>query len=531
MDLNNPPDPASSPHDSAAHLKLTRPLSAVLALANGAVLCATVLFAWLTSQPFMGGGPQMTATLGTLVLLSCASGAVLASLLRRFGKKPLARAILWLITGSFLLVAQMGHARVLELLEPYGLLSAVAAAFCCFFAMPVALQCALLLTTEGQKTSPSSRWILASTAAAVTFSSLILVGLPLLGVAKWMTIASIVALSCSTLLFGSATMRRRAQVALIFGVVVIAATAGLVPHPGPNRLGVRVLAHTGTQELRILDHKGYRYLLVDGEPRVAVDPSTGDASAPDPSTLELMLQFFWPPGRCLFVGMAEPSLVHALTERGWHVDIAEQPQLLELAVQHLGLDAQSYASVSPETIIRKLLRGDALVQENLYHIIVVQTRGSARQAQPLATRSGIKTLRRMLHQDAILLFRIEAPGWEHQWPQAIGATLLQQFNEVWALPVTGGPKNAGALVLAASDRYLEIRHHDLPTPQDHPFHPEAQLQSGRARNAWLYRFVPEGIGAPILELARNDSPYWLEEFHAMDRRRLHHRLGGRSLTW
>ena len=512
-------------------MTLTRPLSAVLAFATGAVLCATLVFAWLTSQPFMGGGPHMTAALGTLALLSCALGAMLASWLRRRKETAILPAGLWLIVGIFLLLTQTAHARVLERAEPYGLLPAVATAFCCFFVLPIALLCALLLTPEDQSRDNSGRWVLASFAAAATFGLLIWEGLPLLGVAKWMTITGIVALSCSTLLFVQAIVRRRVQAAVILGFLIVAIAASLAPHPGANRHGVRVLAHTGTQELRILDNGAYRYLLVDGEPRVAVDPSTGDASAPDPSTLELMLQFFWPPGRTLFIGMPEPKLIHALTERGWQVDIAEQAQLLKLAEEHLGLDADSFTPVLPATVIRRLLHESALAQEDRYHIIVVQTRGSARQAQPLATRRGIETLHGMLHDDAILLFRIEAPGWAHAWPQAIGATLLQQFTEVWALPVTGGPKNAGALVLAASDRYLEIRNHHLPTPQDHPFHPEAQLNSGRARNAWRYRFVPESVDAPVLELARNDSPYWLEAFHALDRQRLHHRLGGRSLTW
>jgi hypothetical protein len=368
-------------------------------------------------------------------------------------------------------------------------------------------------------------------AAAATFGLLIWEGLPRLGVARWMSITGIVALSCSALLVIQASALRRIHLAVILTLLVLATAAWRAPHAGPNRLGVRVLAHTGTQELRILDRGDYRYLLVDGEPRIAVDPSTGEASAPDPSTLELMLQFFWPSGRALFIGMPEPNLVHAVTERGWQVDVAEQPQLLELAEAHLGLDAQTFQRLSPAVIVQTLLHDDAPTEADRYDIIVVQTRGSARQAQPLATRRGIATLRRMLHPDAILLFRIEAPGWSHPWPQAIGNNLLQQFPEVWALPVTGGPRNVGALVLAASDRTLEIRHHHLPTPQDHPFHPEAQLQSGRARNAWLYRFVPEGIDAPALELWRNDSPYWLEEFHALDRRRLHRRLGGRNLTW
>ena len=66
-----------------------------------------------------------------------------------------------------------------------------------------------LLAPDDPPQMQTARWVLAMLSAAVTFGALIWAGLPLLGVARWMTISGIVALSCSALLFARAAVQRR----------------------------------------------------------------------------------------------------------------------------------------------------------------------------------------------------------------------------------------------------------------------------------------------------------------------------------
>lgn len=506
----------------------------VLALASGALLCATAVCAWMTVQPFVGSGPALTAVLGSLMLVSASLGAALAGVWQRTRVRMPWAGVAWGGVGAWLLAAQSAHWRVLALLEPQGLLPAVAVAFVVFFLPPLVLLTALLLTApqhDGRMAAAAPGWLTVSgLAAAVSFGLAIQWGLATLGVARWLTITSCAALVCAALVLLRAFVTQRSRVTILVVLLLLGAASGITPVPGPHARGLRVLHHTGTQELRVLDHDGYRYLLIDGEPAVGIDPATGDAVAADASTLELMLQFFWPPGRALLLGMPDPQFVRALTRRGWDVDVAAPRPALTLLQEYLGLDAAWTTSIPPSQIRRGLLDASRPVMQQRYHIIVVQLRGAA-DMSAYATRTGIAVLRHLLREDGILLMRLEAPGWSHPWPRAVSAALLEDFREVWCLPVTGGPRHAGSLVLAASDRYLEIRQHHLPTPQDHPHDPEAQLQSGRARNAWRYRFVPDVEGAQILELATNPAPSWLDAFQRIDRRRLHQRIGGHDFTW
>jgi hypothetical protein len=517
----------------------------VLAFANGALLCAAITLAWNSASPFHGGGPNLIGLLGTASLVACFLGAGLASLLNQplLQQRPqqsprlLALSLLWMSAGLFLIAATPLYPRVLELFERYGLLTAVAVGFIALFLPAIALLCTTLLLRTNKSLHSSAPEVSSPLPAAIlgaagTFGYLLWAGLPWLGVARWTTISGITALCLGTVLLTLAIRSRFRRSAIVALLLLVSGAAWLSPHPGPHRDGLRALAHTGSEEIRILDNGGYRYMLVDGEPRLAVDPATNDAKAPDPSTLELMLQFFWPPGRALLIGAPEPAFVHALAQRGWEVDVAAQPLLLSLSREYLGLDATEYQLIPTNDLLADLLADpNDSTADTLYQIIVVQTRGSSTKVHPFATRSGIASLQRRMHPDGVLLFRALAPGWEHPWPRSRAAPRMMQFREVWVLPVTGGPRNVSSLVLAASERYLEIGNHFLPTPQDHPNHPEAQLQSSRARNAWRYRFVPDTEQTQILQLAHNPVPYWMQSFHTLERQRLHRRLGGRTLTW
>jgi hypothetical protein len=516
-------------------LILERLVRTILTVASGAVLCAAAISAWMTGQPFVGGGPALTALLGCAVLLSVCLGSALAALLHRSGAGSAWTGAAWMLSGAFLLAAQTAQPHLLTALEPQGLLVAMAVAFLVFFLPPLSLLAALVLTVPNAagraRRAGVGRLTVSGLAATATFGVSIQWGLATFGVARWLTLTGCVALACaalSSLPWVANRVRRLMTLSLILGLILAGWTA---PHPGPHAHGLRALQHTGTAELRILDQHGDRHLLMDGEPILAIDPATGDAVAPDPSTLELMLQFFWPPGKALLLGLPDPAFVRALSQRGWSVDVAAPRRALDLAQQFLGLDDSLYTWVMPSQVRLGLLDPTHPALPQRYQIIVVQLRGSAPGLQAFATRRGVQVLHQLLHEEGIVLIRLEAPSWGHPWPRAVSAALLERFREVWCLPVTGGPRNAGSLVLAAADRYLDILQHNLPTPQDHPNHPEAQLRSGRARNAWRYRFVPDVTGAQVLELADNPAPYWLDAFRRAEHKRLHHRVGGQTLTW
>lgn len=416
-----------------------------------------------------------------------------------------------------------------------GLLAAVALGFTLFFLPAIVVLTALVLFddpgTPTRRPPGAAHLLPACVAAAVTFGLLVGLALPRWGMMSSLSIVTVLCLAAAGLALVRAVLALAAVVTLVAGLVVVAVLVASAPPAGPHAHGLVALQHTGQRELRVLDHGDWRWLLVDGEPAIGVDRATGDAEAPDPSSVELMLQFFWPPGRVLLVGLPEARLVRALVDRGWRVDVAADAMLLDLAQEHLLLDAALYTRLPPETFLRALLHGGATDRSDTYELIVVQLRIDARAPQTFATRRGLRTLRRWLAPDGILVSRLQVPGWRHPWAGAVACGFLETFPEVWALPVSGGPLHAGALVLVGAERPLEIRDHLLPAPQDHPGHPDAQLQSGRARNAWRYRFVPDFDTALCLELHDNAAPWWLETFHRSDRRRLHHRLGGHTFTW
>jgi hypothetical protein len=112
----------------------------------------------------------------------------------------------------------------------------------------------------------------------------------------------------------------------------------------------------------------------------------------------------------------------------------------------------------------------------------------------------------------------------------LAAELETRFRTVLALPTSEPPNAIGSVVLAASDRALDLPDERLPQPTDYFMNLEEHWAVVQMNHAWLNRFTPRTACAVILTDDRNPIDLWNDPVQRTARAELH-RSFGKTRSW
>ncbi len=303
--------------------------------------------------------------------------------------------------------------------------------------------------------------------------------------------------------------KMRTRPALPGLLVVAGLAAGALPSPSPaTGSGVVAIRHSPYAEIRVVDARQLRHLLIDGGVHTIVAPDSWESRYPYAAVVGLARHFFDSPGRMLLVGLGGGSVVKDFAAHGWDVEAVEiDPVVVEVAREYFGLEP-SEGRVHVQDGRRFLVD-----TPSRYDLIVMDAFGSSSIPFHLVTQESFGLVASRLAPDGVLALNIESPGWDSRIVRSFAATLETQFAHVLALPTFRSPQQLGNIVLLASQRELVLRR---------PL--ERNLARGARRHrifAWDNRIEPETTGAPRLTDDLNPVDVWSERINLEARKGLH----------
>lgn len=269
-------------------------------------------------------------------------------------------------------------------------------------------------------------------------------------------------------------------------------------------------------EVRVIDKEGKRYLLIDGAVHTIIDTTDWESYQNHIPVMDINKYMLRQPGSMLLVGLGGGSLANSFLSDGWSVDAVEiDPVIIKVA--------KKYFNLRPEVKIyladgRQFL---TTCQKN-YDVIIMDAFGSSTIPFHLITLEAFDLILNRLNPQGIFSVNIETVGWESNIVKAIAATLKQQFNNLYALPLHEPPDALGNVVLMASNRTLEFDEEWLGNPEDYiNFDLYEHWLVVQKNHAWYNRFEPELKNTQILTDNLNPIDSWAEEANLAARKDLH----------
>jgi spermidine synthase len=318
----------------------------------------------------------------------------------------------------------------------------------------------------------------------------------------------------------------RGAMAAAAALVVLGAAAALAYraapiHTGAEMAGVLAVEYSPYAEIRVVEQKGMRFMLIDGGTHTIVDVESGESQFPYVDVLDIPKLFFDAPGQALLVGLGGGSVVKRYAGAGWSVDAVEiDPVVARVAYEHFDLgedeadvfqmDGRQYLTSHPE---------------RSYDLVIMDAFGSSSIPFHLVTREAFSLIRSRLAEGGILAMNIEAVGWRDILVYSLARTMESVFESVVVLPIAEPPNTLGNLVLLASDRSLELSEAEEPGRPDYRF----SAEYNRA-HAWDNRFEVED-DAPVLTDAYNPVDVWAERINLVARKRLHEYFETPGVSW
>jgi len=313
----------------------------------------------------------------------------------------------------------------------------------------------------------------------------------------------------------------------VIGVLLAMGATVLVPRHAARseasalvtRGETRAFVESPYAELRVVDTDGLRYLLIDGGAHTVEMLENELSRHPYVAAASVLPDAFAQPGRALIVGLGGGSLAKLYQRAGWTVDAVEiDTAVTRLAAQDFGL----------KPFHARVYDGDGrrflATTRQSYDLIVFDAYGSASIPFHLVTREAFALAKARLNPGGILALNVESVGWHHPLVESLGRTLKTSFAHVVALPIAEPPNAIGNLILAASDRAIEVPDSllgdvvaSLTNEYDH-------WRVVTRHHAWDNRFEPGERGL-VLTDDRNPADLWSQEINLVARRQLAETLG------
>ena len=292
------------------------------------------------------------------------------------------------------------------------------------------------------------------------------------------------------------------------GALLALGAGARAERPAP---GVLARLDSPYAELRVVESRGLRYLLVDGAPHTIFNAETGVPRQSYVYAAEIAADLSRPDGRMLLLGLGGGGAAEVFARRGWTVDAVEvDPSIPRLAAEYFGLKPFHARVFVAEG--RQHLRHSRAT----YDVVFFDVFGSAAIPFHLVTREAFSEAKARLAPGGILVLNVETVGWDDPLAHALFATLRSQFADVIALPTAEPETRLGNVILMASDRTLDIGDEQLGDPVGTLTDDDEHFRVVTRHHAWDNRYRPDR--GRVLTDDWNPSELRAEEINRVARR-------------
>lgn len=497
-------------------------------IVSGASVLAVEILGTRIIGPFYGVSLFLWSALISVTLAGLSLGYAIGGHWADKGPRLSRLCVVMAIAGLWIVTIPLLRHPVLAMTEPLGLRAAVLLAAFVLFFPPLALlgmisPYAIRLKAQSIDVVGRTAGNLYAISTLASVTSAIVVGfflIPGMGVSR-LTFLTGVALIL-TAIFGLAVGRRIGLAAIALLALSGAGFGAARLAPGQSidlDAGLRAIEHSAYAEIRVVDYKGNRYLVIDGGTHCIVNLDTDQPIFPYVDVVDISRRYFETPGTMMLVGLGGGSVVKRFHENGWTVDAVEiDPVVTKVAYEHFGL--KDYEA----TVYHMDGRQYFITHDKKYDIIVMDAFGSSSIPFHLVTEESFKLISERLTDNGVVAINIEADGWDDILVHSLGRTMQEAFSHVEVFPIVEPPSEIGNLVLMASNRPLELVE-EIPEPT-------GRFQSSYTQShAWVNSFAPDPSKGPILTDDLNPVDLWAERINLVARKNLHEYFGSDGLSW
>lgn len=496
-------------------------------IVSGGSVLAVELLGTRIIAPFYGSSLYLWSALISITLAALSVGYMLGGRWADRGVKLerfcaiIGLAGLWIILIPWLLTP------ALSLTEALGIRTAVLVTATVLFFPPLALlgmvsPYAIKLKVTGLDDvgrTAGDLYAISTVASVVAALATGFFLIPNVGVSRLIFVIGLSLIATATI--GILTHNRKfaAPSALVL-LAVVAAGVFFSPSRQPDpKIGLLAIEQSEYAEIRVVDYRDSRFMLIDGGTHTIVSPGTWESHFPYVNVLDIAKGFFDRPGEALLIGLGGGSVVKSFVRDGWKIDAVEiDPVVTQMAYEFFGLEkseARVYEMDGREFLIRNSKK---------YDLIIMDAFGSSSIPFHLVTTEAFGLIRSRLNAAGVFAMNIEAVGWDDIIVRSLAATVNQQFRHTLVLPIAEPPDQLGNLIILASDDSLTLEN-DPPTP-DYRFSAEYD----RA-HAWDNRFIVDTTVVQILTDELNPIDIWAERVNLVARRNLHKYFEKKGLAW
>lgn len=497
------------------------PLYVVVFISGASVLAIEILGTRILG-PFYGVGLFLWSALITVTLAALSVGYAVGGRWADRGPRYSRLALILALAGIWLLATPLLKAPLIDALEPMGLRPAVLVAATVLFFVPltflgmVSPYAIRLRAHRLDEVGRSAGDIYAISTVASVVAALLtgFVLIPSVGVSKLLLFLGVFLIAGALV---AVTASRESTGATVLTLLVLLGAGGVawrVPGPAPDpEAGLVAVRPSPYADIRVVDHDGVRYLLIDGGFHSAVQLDTGRNLYPYVNVLDLCKYFFDTPGKMLLVGLGGGSVVKSYNHTGWDLDVVEiDPVVEEMARKYFDVDLPA------ERIYTMDGRRYLATRDRTYDLIIVDAFGSSAIPFQLVTREAFALIKSRMSPDGILAMNVLCQGWHDVLVRSLGRTLGREFSQVAVLPMAEPPNRFGNVIILASDRPLEFPEDMLARPRDfvdEPYWHEVVLDRN---HAWNNRFRPDTTGVPLITDDLNPVDPWSMRLNLQSRR-------------
>lgn len=357
----------------------------------------------------------------------------------------------------------------------------------------------------------------ASVAAAIATGFWLI---PAMGVSRLVFLAG--ALLVATGAVGIVAGRRpgATAAALVAAALVVAGAGAAAPREqaDPAR-GLVAVAQSAYGEIRVVDYRGQRAMLIDGAPHSLVDVASGEPAFPYVDVLGVARRFFTAPGDMLLVGLGAGTVAKVFGAEGWRVRSVEiDPVVTRMAREHFGF------SEADGPVFHEDGRRFLVDHPETYDLVVMDAFGSSAVPFHLVTSEAFAAVKARLREGGVLAMNIEALGWRDEFARALAVTVGTRFGHVKVLPIAEPPSELGNLIVLASDRPLEL-------PDDLPLPPDRWTADYNRVHAWDNAFTVAAGEGQVLTDEHNPVAVWSDRVNVAARAKNKEWLGDSGLAW
>ncbi len=465
-------------------------LFAVVSLSGAAVLVLEILGTRVLG-PFYGVSLFLWSALISVTLAALACGYALGGRLASRTPNAGTLSTILLVAGVWVLAVPWLKGPLVHVATAAGLRAAVLIAAILLFFVPLlllgmvgpyAIRLASRNLEEVGRVSGDLFAVstLASVLAAVATGFWLV---PVLGVTRLLLVVAVALFVAAALArTGGAHAGAPATLLALLGIGLAAASW---LRPAPLVPGVLAKEESPYAELRVVEHHGFRYLLIDGGTHTVFDAETSLPRQAYVYAAEIAADIVGKSGRLLLLGLGGGGMAEIFARRGWSVDAVEiDPNVPDLARRWFGLKPQHARVVVDEG--RRYLRRST----DRYDVILFDAFGSGAIPFHLVTREAFADAKARLLPNGVLAVNVETVGWQDPLAHALVATLKTQFAHVVALPTAEPQNQLGNVILMASDRPLEVDRELLGDPVGSLNDDDEHFAVLSRLHAWDNRYVP-----------------------------------------